>query len=467
MRAGALLRGREFDRTSALPPRMRPSRGALRRLVAGVETRQVGIAGRTAWGVADQAVSSLTNFGLGVLVARVVSVRDFGAFALAFAAYVTVINVGNGLISQPFLVRYSNVPDDEWRPAAATASGTALSLGLTSGLVCLITGLAVNGTVGRAFVALSLTLPGLVLQDTWRYIFFARRRGSSSFANDLAWGMAFLPVAVVLSATKLGTASSLILAWGCAATFAAVVGCVQGKTLPKPSTTLRWLSDQRYLASRFLAEVMVGSGVQQLTVFAIGAVAGLEAVGGIRGAEMLLGPLYVVIVGIGVMAVPEAIAVLQRSANTMRRNLLRLASALSAVAFATGTVAYLLPERGGMAILGASWTTARPALLPVAVFMAGLSAAMGAVIGLRALAAAKRSLRAQMYTAPLILVGGAFGAAFGGAPGGAGGMAIGMWLSVAIWWHQFKLAFKDYQARLCTFDSEEENATDADSPRPI
>lgn len=422
---------------------MVPSRPRRKPVEPSRRRGRLRLASRTAWGVTDQAISSLTNFGLGVLVARSVSVREFGAFALTFAAYAVVVNVGNGLISEPFLVRYSNVPEGKWRQAAATASGAALVLGVISSLVCVIVAIAVSGSVGGGFLALSLTLPGLVVQDTWRSLFFARRRGSMAFGNDVAWAAAFFPVTIVLFRTEAGTVFSLLSAWGAAGSFAAVVGCIQAKILPKPLDAWRWLSDQRSLATRFLAELMLWSGAQHLTIYGIGAVAGLEAVGGLRGAEMLLGPLYVLIVGVRIMAVPEAIAASRISPERMRRKLLWLALVMAFVAVATGTAAALLPPRVGMAILGATWAAARPALVPVALFMAALSAAISATIGLRALAAPKRSLRAQMYAAPLVLAGGVTGAVFGSAAGGGTGMAIGMWLGAAIWWRQLGLASRE------------------------
>ena len=43
------------------------------------------------WGVADQAMSSLTNFGIGIYVARSLGIQEFGAFSLAFATYLIVL----------------------------------------------------------------------------------------------------------------------------------------------------------------------------------------------------------------------------------------------------------------------------------------------------------------------------------------------------------------------------------------
>jgi hypothetical protein len=45
------------------------------------------IAARMSWGLADQAVSSLSNFAVGLVVARALGAVDFGIFALAWATY--------------------------------------------------------------------------------------------------------------------------------------------------------------------------------------------------------------------------------------------------------------------------------------------------------------------------------------------------------------------------------------------
>jgi hypothetical protein len=48
------------------------------------------------WGVADQALSSLTNFVVGIYIARSLDTKEFGAFSLAFATYVIALNASRG-----------------------------------------------------------------------------------------------------------------------------------------------------------------------------------------------------------------------------------------------------------------------------------------------------------------------------------------------------------------------------------
>ena len=66
---------------------------------------------------------------------------------------------------------------------------TALALGAVAGVVSLVVGLALGGGVGRALVALGVVLPGLLVQDAWRYVFFAAGRpaAASALACACSW----------------------------------------------------------------------------------------------------------------------------------------------------------------------------------------------------------------------------------------------------------------------------------------
>lgn len=402
--------------------------------------RLSNVGGRAAWAIADQGLSSLTNFGLGVFIARELAPNAFGAFSIAFATYAFVLNLANGAISEPFHVRFSDVPVDVWRSATKQATGAAISVGLVGSAVCAIVGMAAAGPLRQAFLALSLTLPALTLQDAWRSTFFARRKGNFSFLNDLVWALALVPALAVASRMRPESLFWLIVAWGGAAGVAAVVGSLQARTVPGLHETNRWLRRQSDLVPRFLGEMVLYSGGHQVAILAIGTVGGLAVVGGIRGAEMLLGPLYVVIFGIRIMAVPEAVLVLKRSPQGMRRALAMLAAGFSTVAVMVGIAALVLPERWGTLLLGQTWATAQPAMLPIAVFMAASGAAMSARIGLRALGDSRRSLRTRLYTTPLVVVGGTIGAAIGGSPEAAWGLAVGMAVDVALSWRQLDQA---------------------------
>ncbi len=394
------------------------------------------LAGRAVWAIADQGLSSLTNFALGVVVARELPPASFGAFGIAFATYAFILNISNGVISEPFQMRFSDVPLASWRKATNRATGTAVSVGLAAAVVCGTTALVARGALEEALLALSLTLPALTLQDSWRAVFFARHKGEWSFVNDLVWAVTLVPALAIASRAARNTLFWLVLAWGSAAGVAAVAGAIQARCIPKLMQTSSWVRQQRDLVPRLVAEMLVYSGGYQVAFIAIGAAGGLTVVAGIRGAEILLGPLYVVTFGIRVMAVPEAVALLGRSAAKMRRALVMLATGFSALAVVFGIGTLAIPGRWGTALLGSTWTAARPALLPMAVFMAASGVSISARIGLRALGDARRTLKARLQTMPLVVAGGTVGAAIGGSREAAWGLAVGMVVDVIRSWRE-------------------------------
>ncbi len=85
-----------------------------------------------------------------------------------------------------------------WRRATSSATGTALAVGVAAGILSVVAGLLLPDPVGPVFVALGIALPGLAVQDSWRFAFFAAHRGSSAFINDLFWTVLLVSALVVI-----------------------------------------------------------------------------------------------------------------------------------------------------------------------------------------------------------------------------------------------------------------------------
>ena len=105
-----------------------------------------------------------------------------------------------------------------------------------------------------AFLALGLTLPGLLLQDSWRFAFFAHGRGALSLINDSVWAIALLAGFVIVRVTGHETVFWAVFAWGAAAAVGAVVGPFQARVRPRLAQTRQWLTTHWDLAPRYLAE---------------------------------------------------------------------------------------------------------------------------------------------------------------------------------------------------------------------
>jgi O-antigen/teichoic acid export membrane protein len=401
-----------------------------------------GTTHRLGWGLADQAVSSLTNFLVVIFVARSLGPREFGIFSLAYATYAFSLNVSRGVATDPLVVRFSGVAREWWRDAVRVASGTATTVGCVIGVGCVLVGLALSGAVGGALVALGVLLPGLLLQDSWRYAFFAAGDGRKSFVNDLVWGLTLVPLVAI--AVHQGGVTWFVVAWGAAGCLAALVGAFQAGVLPRLSGTRTWLWQQRELGARYFAENLSMSAVTQLRITFLGVIAGLSAVGQVRAAEVLLGPWLAVLMGLSMVAVPEASRALRRSVRTfvVFCSALAIVQAVGVIAWGLA-IMFLLPDELGVRLLGALWGPATALILPTTLAFAGIGFMNGAAAGLRALAAARRSLRATLCCAAAYLTGGVGGAVVGDAAGSAWGIAAATAAGAVVWWWQLRAGLRD------------------------
>ncbi len=394
---------------------------------------------RLGWGVADQGISSLSNFALGLFVANSFGASSFGAFALAFVTYTVVINAARGLATDPLLVRHSGPMSERWRQATSSAAGTALAVGAVAGALCILAGLLLPPPVGLGFIVLGVGLPGLALQDSWRFAFFACGRGSSAFINDLFWTALLVVALVLIHQQGDGSAELCLLAFGGTATLAAVLGGIQAGTLPRPLQARQWLRTHSTLAVRYLIENVSISGAAQIRSFVLGGVAGLAAVGHVRASEILMGPFYVVLMGISQVAVPEASRVFHRNPGRLRRFCFRLGAVQAAAAIAWGLlILTVFPLGPGPALLPDLWIPTVQLIPAITLTVAATSMITAAAAGLRAMGLARQSLRAQLTGSGAYLVGGTVGAVLGGAVGASWGVTVAQCFSALVWWHYLR-----------------------------
>ncbi|MET9350001.1 hypothetical protein [Streptomyces termitum] len=401
------------------------------------------MAGRLSWGLADQAASSVSNFAVGVYVARSLGLAAFGVFSLAWVTYGVVLNVSRGVATDPLVVRFSGAPDADWRRAAGRSSGAALGLGGAVGALFVLVGLGLGGEVGAAFGCLGVVLPALLLQDAWRFAFFAAGAGRRAFVNDVVWAVALVPAMVV--AARVGSVAAFVLAWGGSAAVAAGYGCLQSGLRPRLAGARGWLHEHRDLGYRYLVENVSNSGASQLRAYGLGTLAGVGAVGAVRGAELLLGPFLAVLMGLSLVTVAEAARVLRRSPDRLGSFCLLLGGGQALAALLWGAALLLVPDRAGAFVLGGVWESAARLIVPATLGVVGAGLGTGAAAGLRALGAARRSLRAQLFASACYAAGGLGGAAAAGAVGSAWGVAAATLGSSTVWWLQLRSGLREHR----------------------
>jgi O-antigen/teichoic acid export membrane protein len=389
----------------------------------------------------DQGVSSLTNFAVVLLAIRTVGSAQFGAFSLAYVTYGFALSASRGLVTGPLQVRFSGTDLPTWRRAVAECTGTAAVAGLVAGIGVLATALVLGGTARLAFVALGLTLPGLLLQDSWRYAFFALGRGGQACLNDTIWALALIPALGLLRVTGHQQVFWFILAWGAAAIVAAAAGAWQAGVAPRPSRAWEWVRAHRDLGFRYMVESMSINGATQLRTYAVGIIVGLTAIGYLQASSTLMGPFMVLYQGMTLVTVPEAVRAMRRSLRHLRLFCLLAGVGLAVLCLAWGVILLVaLPKGLGEWLLGPIWRPAYPLVLPLTISIMGGCIDSGAASGLHALGAARRSLRAGLIGSAIYLTCAVVGTLAAGVQGTVWGLALGTWVGAVVWWWQLRAA---------------------------
>jgi O-antigen/teichoic acid export membrane protein len=408
------------------------------------------VAQRFSWGLADQAMSSLSNAAVSLYIARQLGAAQFGAFSVAYVTYSFVLNASRGLATDPLLVRYSHVEHRVWKRAVQCCTTTAMLVGLVMGIACLLIGAVASGTTRLSLIALGISLPGLTLQDSWRYSFFALGKGSKAFINDTIWTVSLVAALLLLRAGHHQTVFWFVLAWGATASLAAAVGPFQARLIPRWDGAAEWLSKTRDLGTRYLVENTGNSSSNQIRLYAVGLIVGLAAVGYIQEGILLMGPFSVIFMGVSLVTVPEAARSLRRSTRLLGRYCVLVAIALTMAAFAWGIVLMVALPRGlGTLLLHKGrWESAYGIVPWIVLSMMGATVTAGASAGMRALGAARRSMRITLISSAAYVLLGVIGAAVHGTYGSVEGTALATWIAAALWWWQLRVAVREYSAPL-------------------
>lgn len=402
---------------------------------------------RLSAGVLDQFLSSGSNF-LGLIVAARMLTKDgFGAYAVAITTFTVLLGLCRALNGEALLVRVGDESVTH-RDRVSRAATDGLSIGLVVVPLLLIVAALVDGPTAGALLALAFTLPLLLLQDTLRYSAFARAMPQLAVRSDAIWVGLQVVAYVAVYAVGEPSAFIMVLAWAGTGALAGLlhlwldnVGLVFGRPFS-------WVRENVDLGGRYALDFVAGTGVAQLASYALVGVAGVAALGALRGAQTAFGPVNVLSGGSYSVVVPEAKRLARTSVRKVTILCASVASVLSVVSMATYLLLWMLSEDQGRLILGDSWIDARQVLLPVALASTAGSVFSGASAGLRALEAARELLRTRLFTTPVALVVPTFCAWRWGLQGAAWGIAATVWWNNIWWWRSYALAARRTQSSL-------------------
>jgi O-antigen/teichoic acid export membrane protein len=385
------------------------------------------------WNVVDQVLSALTNIVLSIVVARSVTAAGFGAFASAFVVFGISIAVTKSLVGQPLQMRFSDADPDQRREANAAALGCALAMGLAAGLLVAVAAFVVSGSVGSALLALAIVLPGLLVQDSCRMAAFARGRPSLAALIDAVWALVQFGLIAVLHLAGYETVFVLVLAWGGAATVSAVLGLIALNASPQLRAATGWVRRHRDLIRYLLPEYFLGLGAMQFGILLVGVIATASAVGSLRAAQVLLGPLGVLGSAVFQFSVPEVARRQDRSARDRWRFAVAIGGGLGLVTVGYVALLLVMPGAFGTALFGDSWAGAATVLLAMGCSSVASSLANGPAGVLYGMGQARATFRINLTKGPVLVGALLIGTLLAGAVGAGWAFALVEALILPAW----------------------------------
>lgn len=354
--------------------------------------------------VFDQALAALSNVVLSVVVARSVDASGFGSFSMAYLVYGMAFASMKSVVGQPLQIRFSSASSAELNRRMGEGAGTTLTISLVAAAGCAAAGLTMGGLTGTALLLLALWLPALLVQDFCRMAFFAAGRPWSAALIDAIWAVVQFGLLAVLIASGRSSLEWLMGAWGFGAIVSALVGLAILRVRPRPAATFSWLREQRTLSRYLLAEYVLGLGSMQVGILLVGFIAHESAVGALRAAQVLLGPLGI----LGTAAFQFALPEIARRVDLSPRKLQAFAGLVSG-ALLTAHLVYvtallLMPPEWGTELFGDSWQGAALVLLPMCVSACLSSLANGPAGVLYGMGHARQTFRINLLKGPLIIV---------------------------------------------------------------
>lgn len=256
----------------------------------------------------DQAVSSGSNFIVGVAIARFSGPVDFGAYMLVYTlVWLLLVGCHRSLVTEPIIVTSRDGEDN----TADVAHGVSadLLLGTAVSIVTALAGLvavAFHSRFGTPLLAMSPWFPALLVQDYWRAMAFQRRRPGLALLNDSVF--AFVQVALILAFWLLGWRSVgyMISAWGIGAAAGALLGLVAFPASARPRSGQKLMQRLWPVSRWMLADNLTGfASGQAYVVFVAGLLSGFDY-GGFTAASNLTGPVTVILLAGGNIGLPAA-----------------------------------------------------------------------------------------------------------------------------------------------------------------
>jgi len=357
--------------------------------------------------VGDQAIYSLGNLGIGILVLRAGSAAQFGDFSLAFMAVNLLVVACRGFTGEYLL----QTPSGKGHGQAGLKRCMVAAGIVAAGISLLI---PVTDESLRLLIEMTCVVTPIVLIEDYatRYVLIWARRSDLAALSDTVWLGAQFAVWVLLPNSMTPAARGLA-AWGAAALISAVpVGPIVYRVLRSDGASsprnVPPRSFDRKRAWHMSGDNFVAASPAPLSTAVVTLVASISIAGILRGGQLAFNSITVAMYGVRSVALRE-------SGHNKGAYPSIFVLGLIGITIAWLVLLLLVPEHVMRVVFGAEWPRIREIVVPIALGRIIMAVVMGVTVSARSKAQTKKVLIVRIATASLIVIGIGLGAHFGGA----------------------------------------------------
>jgi hypothetical protein len=376
------------------------------------------------FGLGTNALSSLGNLSLTIVLSHRSGPAELGQYAIAFAIYAFTTGIVRAAITESVL----GAVGDTQRRSDATHEVSLAG----------VAGFAIIATVGLILrspyiVFTGVAIHGILIYDYIKIVNMALLRPVAAFRQECCWTLVTLAVALA-GLLKVADSDTVYGAW---AISCAAIGYVHAIVL-RLRCTPKWPSSrvETRLSILYTLDQIMGGGAVQVTTYLVAGVSGLAVVGVLRAAGVFYSPLTLVSTTSRSIAIPSLVLARANGPAAELRKAVKIAGLQVVVLAPLAIVAPLLPLSLCSIVVGDNARLVLPVLPPLAIEAVINVVLTVAFAGHRAQRAGKRTLMVYSVMFPVrvsIVVlcswaGGALGAAWGMAAAAFVGMIL-FWLS--------------------------------------
>lgn len=305
--------------------------------------------------IADQALSSVTNFGVAFIAIASLSSHEYAYYSVATVVMLTSIAVLRSYAIESAIIASGATHALNW----SIVAGRVLMVSLPMALLAAATIPTAPADWRPVLVALVL-LPGVGLFELGRFRAFADRRLEWACAMDACWGIGSVLLALVARAASAGP-TLFVCAWaGVGASIGVIVLAVVRSRRPDRLDPPTSRSARALVTDTLLENVSLWG----LLVIAA-AVGGTGLVASFNAGRLLFGPLTVL-----VLATPAFYAALSRGPGDHRPMVVWAGPLLLVGGAGALLVLGLRLAEGPLgATVGETWERASPTIVPLGAFL--------------------------------------------------------------------------------------------------